>query len=400
MVRSIGGLLDRLAPAMQRALFLHLGLPYPSTDDDPPTKQLKETLKTAFSTADAAFIRTSDALLADLNILASPIGETYVAQELTTSEPPVGDLFPGTLEGEHDRALWLIINDPIAAADIIAVASFDSRFEKPAHWAGVRIPNARPGFWDELSDENVLKGVFERSRAKGTVPPTRLGVEYHSRRALRHAGQTIQATLSEGGKRETPILTGADGKHKRTPIQHTRQFHVVIDADQETFDVVSLDLAKGVRTKLFQDLAEMAGVSADQLARLSPRELRLDQLARTRDFPCSPSRHGFERVELTSLTIFRSDVGALVLNTTGADRLHVRDAWNRWSGQTHHAPPFGKVTAATLVFDFAADQNDDKKSSRPLRYTEAGGFQFRGWREYQRQQALRLLTELGLLDGD
>ena len=255
MVRSIGGLLDRLAPAMQRALFLHLGLPYPSTDDDPPTKQLKETLKTAFSTANAAFIRTSDALLADLNILASPIGETYVAQELTTSEPPVGDLFPRTLEGEHDRALWLIINDPIAAAEIIAVASFDSRFEKPAHWAGVRIPNARPGFWDELSDENVLKGVFERSRAKGTVPPTRLGVEYHSRRALRHAGQTIQATLSEGGKRETPILTGADGKHKRTPIQHTRQFHVVIDADQETFDVVSLDLAKGVRTKLFQDPA-------------------------------------------------------------------------------------------------------------------------------------------------
>lgn len=394
MIRTITGLAAHLSPEM--LAYLSNEEASPDADDtaqsDQKNQSRNQLSRRFYQSGQAKLLETR---VTDLNLLVSPIGADHVAQWLRDQH----NVPEWALSGEYDRALWLLRHHPEDADHILAATAFDARYERPGCWAGIRLENISQESWASLQRADLLKDAISSAMELPEEDKQGLRLERHKAPETIGSAEAALWSLLAPGRKEAPVLRKAGSKYERTPIQHPWKASLLIDEPLCRLELVAESLPKRRAEKVFEHLLVGSGIPPEQVVRLKPPSPALDDLARTSSFPCTPSEDQIDSVRLSSLTLLRSDLGVLILNTkSGSSERSAVDAWRAWAGQTQARLPFGSVLAASLIVRFPPTESRPDGQQLELKMNVRNGFNFRGWSDWQRRKILDKLGEWELVN--
>lgn len=386
MTRTISGLVRQISPGLLAQLLERFEISRADSES-----MSKSELNSVLLNASETVQKKLDDLRARIQLLTTPIGDDYVSGAIKRITSPTAQF---DLRNETERALWLWLYDEPQADKIARQVAFDSRFERSDFWAGIRLQPTNAANWPALYDKQVLRALVIDVWKQPIK--TRLHIEIEKRPGLRDGKNVTQITLSKQGRLQAVTEVDINENLVTKQIEPSHQVLIVVDENQNTLDVVSDRLGTRVRNAFFKAIASPLGIAVKDMKSLAPRLPNLSVLRHRTRFECAPSQDGFERVNLVGVTISHTSRGLLVLNTKSLDEVSAYEAFGWWQLKGDKSLPDGTINSASMLFTFKKESTK-APLQRVLSLRDGKGLTWRGWRERDRQNAMRLLETWGLL---
>ena len=302
-----------------------------------------------------------------------------------------------TLRSPQERAMWLLGHDSelFAHAEDIHYADFHSGGRS---WSGFLGPVGR---WPEATPDRLarfgsrLETVFRSFDGSGAS----VVVEPFSRqptRPERHGGEAVfqLAIFLEGLPQQLAEFSG--GRLTRRGLRPAVEVALTYASATGGIDVIA-GAGKERRTEIAKAFVETMFPDDASLEPVRLREVELDSLLQTREFPTAPD-DGIRRVRLVLARLAMPSHKGRITLEIGADRpMTLHTAARTWFS-THD--PFAAgwgVTKAKLMIQFERRPSQRRGRSLPVELTVPNGCNLRDRTEEERLIGEKYLARWGLV---
>lgn len=299
------------------------------------------------------------------------------------------------LPSAFDRAIWLRSNHPDVIAAAADLLEFDRRFQRDAYWNGFDI--------EGVPDTDNLKRRLNEDKARIAKcfgepgrPPPDIRIEIFRRSAGRSHSEACVCTIAVEGALDK--VSGFGREKTEFIVFHPEWMAtIVIDEEQQRFDMVSERHGKTLRCSVLSVVADHLGVKFDSRKALKARFVDLSRLKRRCSLSVEPEDGLSGPPCLVAATIVRGNLGLLRLDSRASS---TNDAWAEFGAYTSsEGNSFlgANVVSAGFEFEFRPRSGKGSPKRRFVHLTRPNGMTLRAWPQEHRDIADRVFRRNGII---